>query len=191
MSEIKNCPFCGGEATIDNAGGKYQAWCKHCCCIHMGEFYNTEAEAIAAWNRRHQPENPRQHALQTGVCPMCEDCPDGCPVETPNDSRNRPENEPLTLDEMNALDHEPIYVLHTGGKWTMNGWHIATASSYQNHGRCDLEIDNGNTIIDMQNYGKTWLAYRRPPEMFIGVDLASGHDFTAYGRPPERSENDA
>lgn len=76
----------------------------------------------------------------------------------------RPSNEPLTLDEMNTLDHEPIYVLHTGGKWTMNGWHIATASSYQNHGRCDLEIDNGNTIIDMQNYGKTWLAYRRKPE---------------------------
>ena len=127
--ELKPCPFCGGEATIDNAGGKYQAWCKYCCCIHMGEFYNTEAEAIAAWNRRAKPEN-----------------------------------EPITLDEMNALDHEPIYVLHTGGKWTMNGWHIATASSYQNHGRCDLEIDNGNTIIDMQNYGNTWLAYRRKPE---------------------------
>lgn len=78
--------------------------------------------------------------------------------------RAQPANDPLTLDEMNALDHEPIYVLHTGGKWTMNGWHIATASSYQNHGRCDLEIDNGNTIIDTQNYGKTWLAYRRPPE---------------------------
>jgi hypothetical protein len=104
--------------------------------------------------------------------------------------RAQPANEPLALDEMNALDHEPIYVLHTGGKWTMNGWHIATASSYQNHGRCDLEIDNGKTTIDMQNYGKTWLAYRRPPEMFIGVDLASGHDFTAYGRPPERSGND-
>ena len=73
--------------------------------------------------------------------------------------RAQPANEPLTLDEMNALDHEPIYVLHTGGKWTMNGWHIATASSYQNHGRCDLEIDNGNTTIDMQNYGITWLAY--------------------------------
>lgn len=54
MCELKllPCPFCGGEAMIDNAGGKYQAWCEHCCCIHMGEFYNTEAEAIAAWNRR-------------------------------------------------------------------------------------------------------------------------------------------
>ena len=77
--------------------------------------------------------------------------------------RAQPANEPLTLDEMNALDHEPIYILHTGGKWAMNGWHIATASSYQNHGRCDLEIDNGNTIIDTQNYGKTWLAYAHKP----------------------------
>ena len=78
------------------------------------------------------------------------------------------ENRPLTLDEMNALDREPIYILHTGGAWKMNGWHIATASSYQNHGRCDLEIDNGNTIIDMRNYGKTWLAYRRKPERSEG-----------------------
>jgi hypothetical protein len=78
--------------------------------------------------------------------------------------RAQPENKPLTQDEMNALDREPIYVLHTGGKWTMNGWHIATAASYRNHGRCDLEIDNGNTTIDMQNYGNTWLAYRRNPE---------------------------
>ena len=83
-------------------------------------------------------------------------------IEALRQMQEKEQNEPLTLDEMNALDHEPIYVLHTGGKWTMNGWHIATASSYQNHGRCDLEIDNGNTTIDMQNYGETWLAYRRP-----------------------------
>ena len=59
MCELKllPCPFCGGEATIDNVGRKYQAWCKHCCCIHMGEFYNTEAEAIAAWNRRTPTES--------------------------------------------------------------------------------------------------------------------------------------
>lgn len=37
------------------------------------------------WNRR---ADARQHALKTGVCPMCEDCPDGCPIETPKDSRN-------------------------------------------------------------------------------------------------------
>ena len=78
--------------------------------------------------------------------------------------QQRENPQPLTVDEMNALDHEPIYVLHTGGKWTMNGWHITTALSYQNHGRCDLEIENGNTIIDTQNYGNTWLAYRNKPK---------------------------
>lgn len=57
MSELLPCPFCGGEATMDSSGKKYQVWCKRCSCIHMGEFYNTEAEAIAAWNRRAQPEN--------------------------------------------------------------------------------------------------------------------------------------
>jgi len=31
----------------------------------------------------------RQQALQTGICPMCEDCPDGCPIETPGDSKNK------------------------------------------------------------------------------------------------------
>ena len=129
MAELKPCPFCGGDGTlwsIDQCQSVY-AVCQNCGMRTID--YKHAKEAIAAWNRRAQPENA-----------------------------------PLTLDEMNALDHEPIYVLHTGGKWTMNGWHIATASSYQNHGRCDLEIDNGNTIIDMQNYGNTWLAYRYKKE---------------------------
>ena len=30
----------------------------------------------------------RKYALTTGLCPMCEDCPDGCPILTPKDSRN-------------------------------------------------------------------------------------------------------
>lgn len=30
----------------------------------------------------------REQAIKTGICPMCEDCPDGCPLITPNDSRN-------------------------------------------------------------------------------------------------------
>ena len=50
------CPFCGGEAEIDSRGNSWQAWCRHCATIQMGEFYDTEANAIAAWNRRTQPE---------------------------------------------------------------------------------------------------------------------------------------
>jgi Lar family restriction alleviation protein len=50
---------------------------------------HTPTQAIERIGKlRTQLENSRQHALQTGVCPMCEDCPDGCPVETPKDSRN-------------------------------------------------------------------------------------------------------
>lgn len=71
MEELLRCPFCGREATINNAGGKYQAWCKHCCCIHMGEFYNTEAEAIAAWNRR-----VTQNIGKADICRECERNPE-------------------------------------------------------------------------------------------------------------------
>jgi regulator of replication initiation timing len=61
-------------------------------CLNNAEYYEfgktvflTREEAEAAWNRR---ADARQLALKTRVCPMCEDCPDGCPVETPKDSRN-------------------------------------------------------------------------------------------------------
>jgi len=50
------------------------------------------------------PENSRQHALQTGVCPMCEDCPDGCPVETPKDSRNVATN----ADRIRSMSDEEL-----------------------------------------------------------------------------------
>lgn len=58
------CPFCGGDARTEDAsdwGGGFYATCSDCyCCV--GEAYDrsampshvfqTEAEAVAAWNRR-------------------------------------------------------------------------------------------------------------------------------------------
>lgn len=41
-----------------------------------------------------EPNIGRKYAFTTGLCPMCEDCPDGCPILTPNDSRNAQEKEP-------------------------------------------------------------------------------------------------
>ncbi len=72
---LKPCPFCGGEAQIwDNGkwepvmdeGGAYidcdiqspdifGVQCQKCCCQLIG--YATEAESIAAWNRRADPES--------------------------------------------------------------------------------------------------------------------------------------
>ena len=63
------------------------------------EEADCQQEAIAAWNRR---VDARQLALKTRVCPMCEDCPDGCPVETPKDSRNIVTNAADLIESLQA-----------------------------------------------------------------------------------------
>ena len=93
VTEIKllPCPFCGGEVKIDMLDSENSRNVKiysavHCPKCHEWFFKGLSKEkTVAAWNRR---VDARQLALKTRVCPMCEDCPDGCPVETPKDSRN-------------------------------------------------------------------------------------------------------
>ena len=56
------CPFCGGEAVLDKVdeGADYRPWfwytvhCSNrdCVCADLCHEYETEAEAIAAWNAR-------------------------------------------------------------------------------------------------------------------------------------------
>lgn len=75
MPELKPCPFCGGKATIDDNGGEYpiidefgrpfdsqftepsQFWvtCENCRTI--SGVSESEAEAVAIWNRRVTNEN--------------------------------------------------------------------------------------------------------------------------------------
>lgn len=55
MDELKPCPFCGGEAEILTAesmhgGNLYGVMCD--CCAGRADVYDTEAEAIEAWNTR-------------------------------------------------------------------------------------------------------------------------------------------
>ena len=52
---LKPCPFCGGEAEMltaesMNGGYLFGIMCNDCCS--RGDVYDTEAEAIAAWNSR-------------------------------------------------------------------------------------------------------------------------------------------
>ena len=52
MTELKPCPFCGGEASKRLFyRGKYRVHC-NVCDAHSGDVCNTEAEAVKAWNTR-------------------------------------------------------------------------------------------------------------------------------------------
>lgn len=68
MSELKllPCPFCGGEAEYykryigyGSSGLGAHDWFSVKCekCRTKSDEYKTEAEAIAAWNRRAEPES--------------------------------------------------------------------------------------------------------------------------------------
>lgn len=66
MMELKPCPFCGGEAILDNGGvryGEYKYECKNNFCqasYMLGAIFYTEFEARQAWNRRVTDEPKRK-----------------------------------------------------------------------------------------------------------------------------------
>ena len=55
MNELKACPFCGETATVSfNTHYGFVPWCENSECIlnDLTHGYNSEKEAIEAWNRR-------------------------------------------------------------------------------------------------------------------------------------------
>lgn len=52
--ELKPCPFCGGKAELNvypfDTRNEYQVECENCFC--QTYVYDTEQDAIEAWDRR-------------------------------------------------------------------------------------------------------------------------------------------
>lgn len=57
--KLKPCPFCGREAVIKHGSCGYYAECNNGMCKVMPTtwYYETEEEAITAWNRRKNNDN--------------------------------------------------------------------------------------------------------------------------------------
>lgn len=55
MEELKKCPFCGGEAVLEECeyGGysEYLVYCNECSGM-VEKWRKTKEEAIEQWNRR-------------------------------------------------------------------------------------------------------------------------------------------
>lgn len=52
MVELKPCPFCGGEAIIDDCGEhRYFVRCTK-CSINQDKLFTQKCDAARAWNRR-------------------------------------------------------------------------------------------------------------------------------------------
>ena len=51
---LSSCPFCGGEAKLENMGWPHHVYCTECGVRMTGRGYAEEGEldAIMRWNRR-------------------------------------------------------------------------------------------------------------------------------------------
>ena len=67
-------------------------------------------------------------------------------------------NAPLTLEELREMDGEPVYMVDLTGRTLWNQWIIFENSTD------DGFIPMGGGWFGAENYGKTWLTYRRKPE---------------------------
>lgn len=66
-------------------------------------------------------------------------------------------NDPLTLEELREMDGEPVWVV------PLNDFEILPANYLVNAYAEQIVVDKFGAYLDFEDYGKTWLAYRRKP----------------------------
>ena len=67
-------------------------------------------------------------------------------------------NEPLTLEQLREMDGEPVWVVPIGKcKWATRQWCVLAADEVLIPG-----VDHW--WWSFEDYGESWIAYRRPPE---------------------------
>lgn len=68
MSELKPCPFCGGEASMTGYGGIYSGCCNG--CSSSGSIEISRLAAAAAWNIRSRWQDDRVTELELALTRM-------------------------------------------------------------------------------------------------------------------------
>ena len=70
----------------------------------------------------------------------------------------QPPNDLLTLEELREMDGEPVWVV------PLNDFDILPANYLVNAYAEQIVVDKFGAYLDFEDYGKTWLAYRRRQE---------------------------
>ena len=145
MAELRECPCCGKTDTVGLTDCHELQECKNFeCCESYGY-----------------------------VCIVCDVNKGGCGAsggyaQTADEAaqkwnrRPAPENKPLTLEELQQMDGEPVWTVGTGANRSKSYWCLVMRF------RESVYTVVGDEMVEVGEfcqYGKTWLAYRRKPEV--------------------------
>ena len=152
------CPFCGQKAIFvgvhdDEGNFKGRPGCEYESDPWSGLCYAIHHDG---W----------------GDCILCTDAHDlplgGCFFDTAEEAfqaiptLTQP-NEPLTLEELREMDEEPVYVVPKDKPAHCGGWCGVTVWKCDRYSYVSL-LRDADSGWGFEKYGKTWIAYRRPPE---------------------------
>lgn len=73
-------------------------------------------------------------------------------------------NEPLTLDERREMRYGWVWIISDDPDLTVSGWAYVSETGAITIWEYKPDSIVGNVQLEWEDYGKTWLAYRRPPK---------------------------